>query len=225
MKTNINLALQHINREGTDKLIEFLETSDFYTAPCSTKFHLACPGGLAQHTINVIKAATDLNSKYEFPCSVESVIIAAIGHDLCKINFYKETDEKPTDPQMRYLSDLLRKAGLSLPKKLNKTYAGVCISHMLNDHGKKPFPDYVHDYQVEDQLPLGHGEKSLYIIQQFIKLTLDEALAIRWHMIAFDAGIHFDYPSGFAYREAVKKSKLVTIVALADIEATNLVEA
>lgn len=37
-------------------------------------------------------------------------------------------------------------------------------------------------YTIEDSLPYGHGEKSVYIISGYMKLTRDEAFAIRYHM-------------------------------------------
>ena len=36
---------------------------------------------------------------------------------------------------------------------------------------------------IEDRVPLGHGEKSLFMAQNFIRLSIEEALAIRWHML------------------------------------------
>jgi len=47
---------------------------------------------------------------------------------------------------------------------------------------KKPY------YAVEDQFPYGHGEKSVYLIRKHMKLTDEEAMAIRWHMGGFDDG-------------------------------------
>lgn len=41
-------------------------------------------------------------------------------------------------------------------------------------------------YTYKDPLPLGHGEKSLYLIQRHMVLLPEEALAIRWHMGAYD---------------------------------------
>lgn len=225
---NIADILAVCERQGIPDLIKFLADSDFYTAPCSTKFHLAKPGGLAEHTWNVMQCAGNINLKYGNLFSAESIALAAVGHDLCKINFYQEVHEEPTDPQLRYLTSLFVKAGLQIPKKLNKAYAGVLIDFMLNTYKKSTecvtLPPFQHNYVVKDTYPLGHGEKSLYIMQQFVRMTLDEALAIRWHMAAFDAGIHFPYPSGYAFKEAVKQSKLVSIIMLADIEASNLVE-
>ncbi len=37
-------------------------------------------------------------------------------------------------------------------------------------------------YTIEDNLPYGHGEKSVYILSGFMKLTREEAFAIRYHM-------------------------------------------
>ena len=46
----------YITRTGADDLLKFLEEkTDFFTAPASTRFHLACEGGLLQHSVNVAK--------------------------------------------------------------------------------------------------------------------------------------------------------------------------
>ena len=47
------------SREGADKLLEFIRKSDFYTAPASTKYHLAEKGGLLQHSLNVFDCLYD----------------------------------------------------------------------------------------------------------------------------------------------------------------------
>jgi hypothetical protein len=222
MKDKIKAILSNVQRAGIKDLEKFLEENDFYTAPCSTKFHLACEGGLAQHTLNVVQCALETNACYKL-YQEESVIIAAFGHDLCKMNSYKLNEEKPTDPQMYRLRQECTKHKHQLPPKLTKNYASDLIGWYVSEC-KGSRPEYKDTFVVDDQLPLGHGEKSLYIMQQFITLTLDEALAIRWHMAAFDAGIHFNFPSGYAYRAAIENSKLVSIIILADIEASNLME-
>lgn len=79
-------------------------------------------------------------------------------------------------------------------------------------------------YVVKDRLPLGHGEKSVIVIQKYISLHDKEMLAIRWHMGAFEAGIHFNYPSGYAFKEAAKYP-LVTLLFTADYEASQIIEA
>ena len=228
-RNDIRDTLVLCGRPGVNSLIDFLDASDFYTAPCSTKFHLAEPGGLAQHTWNVLQCASEINQTYGNLFPAESVVLSAVGHDLCKINAYKEVHEDPTDPQLRYLTSLFVKAGIQVPKKLNKAYAGILIEFMLNTYKKSTecvtLPPFQHNYVVTDDMPLGHGEKSLYIMEKYVRLTLDEAMAIRWHMAAFDAGIHFPYPTGYAYKAALKLSKLVTIIILADLMASQLLEA
>ena len=52
----ISIYTQNITREGSQKLLAWLDTTDFYTAPASTKFHCACESGLVMHSLNVYKA-------------------------------------------------------------------------------------------------------------------------------------------------------------------------
>ena len=48
--------------------------------------------------------------------------------------------------------------------------------------------DYL-GYTFRDPFPLGHGEKSLFLITRHMALTEEEALAIRWHMGAYDDAV------------------------------------
>ena len=48
--------------------------------------------------------------------------------------------------------------------------------------------DYL-GYTFRDPFPLGHGEKSLFLITRHLALTEEEALAIRWHMGAYDDAV------------------------------------
>ena len=179
MKETVIELLQSTHRENIETLIEFLEKSDFFTAPASVVHHLAYPGGLVEHSLNVYNCAKKLNKKYEHLFSDDSVTIISLLHDVCKVNYYEEVNENPTDPQRRYLASLMNKAGLEVPVKLNKTYASILIDFMIKQYkGDKVIPAYVRNYQVKDQLPLGHGEKSLYIISQYIELTPEEALQL-----------------------------------------------
>lgn len=58
-------------------------------------------------------------------------------------------------------------------------------------------------YLVEDNFPLGHGEKSLFILSKFVELTDEEALAIRWHMGFSDSGVHAGYPTTKPFRQSM----------------------
>ena len=187
---------RQVKREFVEDLVCWLtDESDYFTAPCSTKFHLAVPGGLARHSLNVLglltmKAADlQLDEKYR-----ESIIVCALGHDLCKTGFYKRVTRREVAP-------FNPKDQCDLPIRVTEAW------------------------EVDDQLPLGHGEKSLFLLQQFIPVTDEEALAIRWHMTAFDASVHFPYPNGHAYNAAVKKTPLVTLLFTADFEASQIIEA
>ena len=76
-------------------------------------------------------------------------------------------------------------------------------------------------FMVEDQFPYGHGEKSVYLIERFIRLKPAEAVAIRWHMGGFD-----DAARGGcrAISEAYDAYPLAVKLHLVDLTATYLME-
>ena len=76
-------------------------------------------------------------------------------------------------------------------------------------------------YTVEDQFPYGHGEKSVYLIERFMRLKTEEAVAIRWHMGGFDDAVR---GGSFAISAAFEKYPLALLLHLADMQATYLDE-
>lgn len=82
----------------------------------------------------------------------------------------------------------------------------------------------VEEWGVKDQLPMGHGEKSVYILNKFIKLSDPEALAIRWHLAGFEPAVHFSYPSGTPQKQAFRENPLVALLATADMTASYLLD-
>ena len=80
---------------------------------------------------------------------------------------------------------------------------------------KQPF------YAVEDKFPFGHGEKSVFLIERFMRLKTYEAMAIRWHMGGFDDTAK---SGGFAISLAFEKYPLAVKLHLADLESTYLNE-
>lgn len=80
---------------------------------------------------------------------------------------------------------------------------------------KQPF------YAVEDAFPFGHGEKSVFLIERFLRLKPAEAMAIRWHMGGFDEAVR---GGSFAISLAFDKYPLAVKLHLADLEATYLRE-
>ncbi len=79
----------------------------------------------------------------------------------------------------------------------------------------------VNYYSVEDKFPFGHGEKSVFLIERFMRLKIDEAIAIRWHMGGFDDAAR---GGSFAINGAFEKYPLAVKLHLADTEATYLIE-
>lgn len=177
MKEQYIKLLKISNRRGIDKLIEWLETTDFFTAPASTKYHLAKKGGLAEHSLNVYD---ELVNEYGVSDNIGSLIIVALLHDICKANFYS--------------------IGERNVKRGNKWV-------------QEPY------YIIEDQLPIGHGEKSVMIIQKFIELSDEEIAAIRWHMGAYEPKEHYSSLS-----KAFTKYPLALYLHIADLKATYIRE-
>lgn len=76
-------------------------------------------------------------------------------------------------------------------------------------------------YTIDDQFPYGHGEKSVYLIERFMRLSTEEAVAIRWHMGGFDEAVR---GGSFALAHAYEKYPLAVKLHMADLEATYLRE-
>lgn len=182
--TFIMLAKDDIKREGVEALLNWLETTDFFTAPASTKYHLCEEGGLCAHSINVYERLVRLcDSEWgEDGYNKESVAIIALFHDLCKTNIYKV--------EMRNVKE-------------------------NGEWVQKPY------YSVDDQLPYGHGEKSVYMLNGFIKLSREEAMAINWHMGGLDARVQ---GGSYDYSRAFQKYPLALLAHLADMQATFIDE-
>ena len=199
--------LASVDRAGIDKLIGYIRNkTDFYKAPASTRFHLACEGGLLQHSLNVYDC---LVAKKESPVwkSIlegipnESLVIMALLHDLCKTNFYKEG----TKNQKTYDSE---KVAAAEPWQRKHDQMGDFVWETIKT------------YQIDDQLPLGHGEKSVMLIQCYIRLTMQEVMAIRWHMGFSEAKENYN-----AVGQAMEKYPVVLALYEADLEATKILEA
>ena len=176
---------KYVKREGADKLLAWLEKSDFFVAPASTKFHGNHPGGLCEHSLNVyhrLKALLE-NEKTFHPdlfkdVTEESIAIITLLHDLCKVDFYKQSTRNV---------------------KINGEWESV------------PY------YTIEDSLPYGHGEKSVYIISGFMRLTREEAMCINWHMGGFDKRV---LGGDFSMSAAFEMYPLACLTHIADMQAS-----
>ena len=139
------IAMNNIHRNGLTDLLTWLETTDFYSAPASTRFHDSFECGLVFHSLNVYSHLMRLCKFYNIDTSDESVAIVALFHDICKVNCYKT--------ELRWRKD--------------------------NNNQWEQYPTYKFE---EDYAFGGHGSKSVYLAQNFMKLTPDEATAINCHM-------------------------------------------
>lgn len=91
--TFIAIAKKYIKREGIDNLLKYIENTDFFEAPASSRYHLAVPGGLCQHSLNVYyRLIREYREEYgEIPDDKkETLTIVSLFHDLCKADFYKQ---------------------------------------------------------------------------------------------------------------------------------------
>ena len=75
-------------------------------------------------------------------------------------------------------------------------------------------------YRIEDSLPYGHGEKSVYMISGFMRLSREEAMAIRWHM-GFSYG---DVADRNSVGRAFEMFPLAFALSTADMEASYFLE-
>ena len=140
-----------IKRGGIKDLMAWLDSTDFFTAPASTRFHGAYEGGLARHSLRVHSQLESLVDWYGYSeeYSRETLAIVALFHDVCKVGCYKT--------EMRWRKD-----------------------------DRNQWEQYATYRFQEDFAFGGHGSKSVYLVQHFMKLGPEEASAINCHMGPWD---------------------------------------
>lgn len=198
----IRIFSKEITRDGSDDLLQWLLGTDFFTAPASTKYHLAKEGGLCQHSLNVFHRLKHfLAAEYgdECPYSGETIAIVSLCHDLCKIGTYhiSRKNQKTYDPEK---------------------VASAPRNQVKHDAGGDFIWESVPFYEYKDPFVYGHGEKSVYLMMPFIDLYSEEAQAIRWHM-----GPYMDGETRDAC-EAFKANPLAFFLHIADSAASFIDE-
>ena len=90
MKEEFIKLLRETNREGIENLLDFLEKSDFYKAPASTRFHGSKDQGLLEHSLKVYEILEEKmkHTPIKIDIPEESIRITALLHDICKTNYY-----------------------------------------------------------------------------------------------------------------------------------------
>ncbi len=176
----IKIYRENIERDGAEELLEWIEKTDFFDAPASTRYHCACEHGLVMHSVSVFNTLVEKHFDEETD-NMESFAIVALLHDLCKAQFYKISSRNVKNEE-------------------------------TGRWEKVPY------YSIEDQFPYGHGEKSVFLIERKMRLKLDEAMAIRWHMGEFGGD------NSNTISQAYNRYPLAVKLHLADLESTFLRE-
>lgn len=182
IKAEFNTEAAVIKRDGIKDLMEWLESTDFFTAPASTRFHGAYEGGLARHSLNVYSQLERLVNWYGYSeeYSKETLAIVALFHDVCKVGCYKT--------EMRWRKD-----------------------------DRNQWEQYATYRFQEDFAFGGHGSKSVFLVQNFTKLTPDEAVAINCHMGQWDATTYSNPTAAY------EKCPLAWLLHVAD-EAADFID-
>jgi hypothetical protein len=162
IKQKIESKLLECDRPGMEGLVSWLNGTDFFSAPASTKYHGCHEGGLAEHSLQVCTLLFRKGSMAaKAPLCKDNIIICGLLHDVCKAGVYK------------------------------KTWKNVKNYHdrgQKKDEGGRFDWEAEESYVFGDPLPLGHGAKSLYLVRRHIELSDMEAAMILHHMGAFPGG-------------------------------------
>lgn len=168
-----------------------LKANGFFTAPASTKYHGAFEGGLFEHSRNVTQILVTLTADNGLAWQrPESPYIIGMFHDLCKIDLYRHPEFS-------------------------------IVLHTMNANGHEEIREadtskWEHN---PNTLLKGHGDKSVMLLSQYLQLTLEEILCIRYHMGAF-----VDRDEWADYTRAIHRFDTVLWTHHADMIASHILE-
>lgn len=184
----IKIYTENITREGADKLLEYLLS--------------------AQSDFFIAPASTRFHGSYEG---------GLLEHSINVYNCLKDYLERPRvkdDYHLEYSDESI--AIVSLLHDLCKVNCYKAGTRNVKD--ASGVWQQVPTFEYADEMPYGHGEKSVYIISGFMKLTREEAFAIRYHM-----GFSGSEPQNNV-GAAFEKYPLAFALSTADMEATYFLE-
>lgn len=194
----LNRCKKYIKREGIEELLEYIEDkTDFFNAPSSVSYHLNEEGGLCLHSLNVHDVAKTLLERVYNPT-------LNLNQAPFKDNISEESLAIAT-----LFHDICKTKIYHKTEKWKKNEAGRWESYP--------------GYEIQDDFPFGHGEKSCIILNWFLRLKQDELLAIRWHMGMFEI-TEQGTSTRYSFRSATEHNPLVTILQAADMLSANLLE-
>ncbi len=148
------------------------------------------------------------STKFHCACEYGLVMHSLNVYKVLREKYFDETDNEESFALCGLLHDVCK-----------AQFYKISTRNVKNDETgqweKKPF------YSVEDAFPYGHGEKSVYLIERFVRLKPAEAMAVRWHMGGFDEAAR---GGSFSVSLAYDRYPLAVKLHLADLEATYLRE-
>lgn len=184
----IQIYNENIKREGADKLLDFLENKSDF---------FTAPASTRYH--NAFEGGLLRHSLNVYDCLCDYMERPRIKEQ------YKLTASAETIAIVSLLHDIC---------KVNF----YRVSYRNSKNEKTGQWEKVPYYEINDTLPYGHGEKSVYMVSGFMRLTREEAMAIRWHM-------------GFSGNEdknsvgkALEMFPLAFALSVADMEASYFLE-
>lgn len=148
------------------------------------------------------------STRYHCACKGGLVQHSVSVYETMQVRFDPETDSQESFAICGLLHDVCK-----------ANFYKESVRNVKNEQGRWEQRPY---YSIDDQFPYGHGEKSVFLIERFMRLKTSEAMAIRWHMGGFD-----DAARGgcTAISQAYQKYPLAVKLHIADFESTYLVEA
>ena len=195
----IDLAKKFItDREGVDKLLNWLSNSDFFVCPASTQYNLPVEGGLCQHALNVLEAIvqdyfgksvddlndSDMSITFEDDLNISSIALVALFSSIYKANCYV------------------------------KDFKNVKVN------GKWEQVEY---WKWDEKfLYSGRGGKSVFILQQYMRLFVEEAQAIAFFLGGEDNP--FSGVIDTTYKKIFEGSRLALSLHLAELRSTYLLD-
>lgn len=135
---------------GINKLLDWLETTDFYIAPASIKYNGNIDEGLCAEAIQTYDTLEKLNITFNENLDEYSILIISLLHNLGRINNFKKV----------------------IKGAYKKDENGVTIQPKIWEEKE------ARDYNPNPEMVLNEEIKSIFFIQHFIKLSLEEAEAI-----------------------------------------------
>ncbi|MEE0857327.1 MAG: hydrolase [Ruminococcus sp.] len=173
-------------------MLKWLEGTDFFKAPASTKYHGAHEGGLCEHSLNVyrffyqeiLQRASEFSGLKCLDTDTEEMVaICALLHDVCKVNKY------------------------------------VLHTRNIKNEATGQWEKVTYYSVGENKFPYGHGEGSVWLIERFMRLSVEESIIIRWHMGGFD-----DAAKGYDLSAAFRQYPNAMLLHIADMKATYLLD-